>query len=80
MLAEGKKAGVLAVRGDNKATRCTKPSTSEIGITRNESSQWQRLAKVPEREYVKAVGQGKKCTKAVTLPQRPLVPSLVPEK
>jgi hypothetical protein len=53
MLSEGKKTGDLAQRGDNN--RCPKPSTSAIGITRNESSDWQKLAAVPEKVLEKAI-------------------------
>lgn len=53
MLIEGKKAGQVKEQGDN--TRRTKASTSDIGITRNESSDFQRLAAVPERVLEKAI-------------------------
>ena len=41
-------------------SRCTslstpKPRLPELGITRNESSDWQRLAKVPERVLEKVI-------------------------
>src|ERR1700723_1567454 len=53
VLIEGKKAGQVKEQGDN--TRRTKASTSDIGITRNESSDFQRLAAVPERVLEKAI-------------------------
>lgn len=54
MLSEGKKAGDIKTQRDNQKA-CTKPSTSEIGITRNESSDWQKLAAVPEKVLEKAI-------------------------
>ena len=55
MLIEGHEKKIIATRGGDPKKQCTKPSTLELGITRNESSQWQRLAKVPEPTFEKAV-------------------------
>lgn len=49
MLSEGKKTKEVLQKGSTKA------STTEIGITRNESSDWQKLAAVPERVLEKAI-------------------------
>jgi hypothetical protein len=54
MLQEGKKAGDLAAKGQPK--KCTDVSTlTSVGITRNESSEFQKLAAVPERVLEKAI-------------------------
>jgi hypothetical protein len=57
MLVEGKKAGDVRKADDGKS-RCTKastPSLTSVGITRNESSDWQKLAAVPARVLDKAI-------------------------
>ncbi len=58
MLSEGKKTGDLKKGGDQNSP--TKASRADIGITHNESSQWQKLASVPERKFEKAIEAVKK--------------------
>jgi hypothetical protein len=61
MLTEGKKAGDLAFKGQPEK-KCTGPSTLlQVGITRNESSDWQRLAAVPANRLRKAVSSPVRC-------------------
>jgi len=48
MLVEG--AADRLKPGQNKVAKsCPKPSTGDLGITRNESSDWQKLAAVPAK-------------------------------
>lgn len=43
-------------RGDQKSeSRPPTPKISDFGITRDQSSQWQRLAAIPEAEFEKAI-------------------------
>jgi hypothetical protein len=58
MLQEGKKNE--QINKPHQKTSCTRVSTSDIGITRNESSEFQKLAAVPERVLEKAITTVKK--------------------
>jgi len=54
MIVEGKKAGELAKKGQPK--KCVSTNTlPDVGITRHESSDFQRLAVVPEKTLSKAI-------------------------
>lgn len=49
---QGHKAVTLKEVGDNQHRGTPKASRTDIGITYNESSDWQKLAKVPEKKLV----------------------------
>jgi len=68
MLVEGKKAGDLAKAGDNQRGTA-KPSTTSIGITHHESSEFQKLAAVPERVLEKAITTVKERDGVLNLPR-----------
>ena len=61
LLAEGQKRGEIAVPGDggmfggrNRSSSATtiKPKTlSDLGISRDQSSQWKELAGIPEKDF-----------------------------
>jgi hypothetical protein len=53
MLVEGKKTGDLKTRGGKQSVG---PSTlPQVGITRHESSDWQKITAVPEQQLEKAI-------------------------
>lgn len=49
--------GAKVVRSDDT----TAQTLPEMGITRDQSSQWQKLAKVPEQEFVACKAAGFRC-------------------
>ena len=56
--ASGERAKVGANRYAEKTsnvTTTTSPTLAKLGITRNQSSQWLRMADVPERDFERAI-------------------------
>jgi hypothetical protein len=67
---EGDNAG--AHRGQPKRSSSGTTTLSDLGITRDQSSKWQQLAEVPEREFEKAVSSSgpKPTTEGIVLANR----------
>ena len=73
LLAEMKKAGILATLGDieKQRERCVDKGTSvktldELEIRRHDAAKWQRLANVPEDEFELAIRRVKNSTDGLT--------------
>lgn len=66
MIADGQKNGKLAKRGGDgsnqsaKKAQTSKPSTlADAGISRDDSSRWQKMAKIPEPVFEAAIATAK---------------------
>jgi hypothetical protein len=72
MLREGAKNGDRATRetarevGSSRTTRLDIPTLSDIGISRDQSSRWQKLADMPEEHFETAVATAKEHAGQVT--------------
>lgn len=72
MLKEGAKNGERATAGKNQGARSSQPATnsqktlSDIGISRDQSSRWQKLADMPEEHFETAVATAKEHAGQVT--------------
>lgn len=72
MLKEGAKNGDRATAGKNQGARSSQPATnsqptlSDIGISRDQSSRWQKLADMPEEHFETAVATAKEHAGQVT--------------
>lgn len=66
MLSEAKASGDLRGKGNPQLSNATTIGLTAIGITRDESSRWQKLAAVPDNQFEQAVAAAKEVAGEVT--------------
>jgi len=75
LLAEMEKAKGTAGSGSNQhevwSHRSTAPVLSDLGISKDQSSQWQKLAKVPDEEFEEAVRAERPSTSGIIAASAP---------
>jgi len=75
LLAEMKKKQGAAGAGSNQhevqSHRSTAPVLADLGISKDQSSQWQKLAKVPDEEFEEAVSAERPSTSGIIAASAP---------
>jgi hypothetical protein len=66
MLAAAKESGDRRGKGNPQLSNAGTFGLSDIGITKNESSRWQKLASVPDEQFEQAVAAAKEVAGEVT--------------
>jgi len=65
LLAESKRRGERHPQGGDQQAKSRRPILSDLGISRDQSSQWQKLADIPEEQFEAALAEGRPSTAGI---------------